>query len=80
VTSKPVESKPAPKAVAAKSAEAKPNVIRQAAARPPFKPSATTDATSAAAPAPAPQQTALVAGSAPIMSTNSFDSRFSAVK
>ncbi|WP_315702536.1 MULTISPECIES: murein L,D-transpeptidase family protein [unclassified Bradyrhizobium] len=80
VTSKPVESKPAPKAVAAKSAEAKPNVIRQAAARPPFKPSATTEAASAAAPAPAPQQTALVAGSAPIMSTNSFDSRFSAVK
>jgi hypothetical protein len=78
-TAKPAESRsePKPKAVAAK-----PAAVRQAAARPPFQPSAAAPATTAAAaasPAPA-QQTALVSGSAPIMSTSSFDNRFSAVK
>jgi hypothetical protein len=77
-TTKPAESKsePKPKAVAAKPAE-----IRQAAARPPFRPSATeAAATTSAAATPATQQTALVSGSAPIMSTSSFDNRFSAMK
>jgi murein L,D-transpeptidase YafK len=60
-----------PKAVASKPAETK-----QAASRPPLKPS-TTD--SAAADAPAPKDT-LVAGSQAIVAPNSFDSRFSAVK
>jgi murein L,D-transpeptidase YafK len=80
-TAKPAESKslPAPKTVAvAKPAETKPAVIKQAAARPPFRSSA-ADTTTSAAPAPN-QQTALVSGSSPIMSTNSFDTRFSAMK
>jgi len=79
-SAKPVESKSAaaPKLAAAKPAEPKPAVIRQAAARPPFKPSATAEAPPAT-PA-APQQTALVSGSSPIMSSNSFDNRFSAMK
>ncbi|WP_407157029.1 L,D-transpeptidase family protein [Bradyrhizobium sp. STM 3557] len=79
-TAKPAESKgaTAPKPVATKPAESKPAVIKQAAARPPFKPSAEAPATTPAA--PAPQQTALVSGGAPIVSTNSFDNRFSAVK
>jgi len=81
-TAKPAESKgaTAPKPAATKSAETKPAVIKQAAARPPFKPSATAEAPAMTSAAPAPQQTALVSGGAPIMSTNSFDNRFSAVK
>jgi hypothetical protein len=76
-TAKPEsKSEPRPKAVASKPTE-----VKQAAARPPFKPSANSEAkTAAASAAPAPQQTALVSGGAPIMSTNSFDNRFSAVK
>jgi murein L,D-transpeptidase YafK len=84
VTAKTAEAKP--KAVAAKpaesksaetkTAETKPAVVRQASARPPFRPAATAEAPAA----PAPQQTALVSGSSPIMSTNSFDTRFSAMK
>ena len=50
---------------------------KQAAARPPLKP-AVTD-TAAAAPAPA-SRTSLVAGAQPIVSANSFESRFSAAK
>jgi murein L,D-transpeptidase YafK len=85
-TAKPAESKP--KAVAAKPAETKsaemkpaetkPAVVRQAAARPPFKPAAAdAPATTSAAPH---QQTASVSGSSPIISTSSFDTRFSAAK
>jgi hypothetical protein len=48
---------------------------KQAAAKPALKPSVSD--TAAAAPTPAPAQ---VAGSAPIVSTSSFDSRFGAVK
>ena len=51
---------------------------KQAAARPPLKP-AVTD-TAAAAPAPAPAAPSLVAGAQPIVSANSFESRFSAAK
>jgi murein L,D-transpeptidase YafK len=51
---------------------------KQAAARPPLKP-AVTD-TAAAAPAAAPAAPSLVAGAQPIVSANSFESRFSAVK
>jgi murein L,D-transpeptidase YafK len=74
------EAKPLPKAF-------KPAETKQAAApRPPLKPS--VDAPAAAAPAtaaapaapPAPAKDAMVAGSQPIMGSNSFDSRFSAVK
>ena len=59
------------------SKSAKPET-KQAAAKPPLKPSV-TDTPSAAAPAPAAQN-AVVAGAQPIMSSNSFDSRFSAAK
>jgi murein L,D-transpeptidase YafK len=58
----------APKSTAPKPADAK----HAAAARPPLKPSVDT-----AAPAAKDNQ---VSGSAPIMSSNSFDSRFGAVK
>jgi murein L,D-transpeptidase YafK len=61
-----------PKAAAApKSADTK-----QAAAKPPLKPSL-SDAPAAA---PPPAKDAMVAGSQPIVSSNSFDSRFGAVK
>ena len=68
------EPPPRPEASVPKPAPApKPADTRQAA-KPALKPSI-SDATAASA-APAPQ----VAGSAPIVSTNSFDSRFSAVR
>jgi hypothetical protein len=57
--------------------KAKPDV-RQAAARPPLKPTV-SDAPTAAAAAP-PANAGLVAGSQPIVQANSFESRFSAVK
>jgi hypothetical protein len=60
-----------PKAAAPKTADTK-----QAAARPPLKPSV-TDSPAAAAP---PAKDGLVAGAQPIVSANSFESRFSAVK
>jgi murein L,D-transpeptidase YafK len=56
----------------------KPADAKQAAARPPLKPSV-TDTAAAAAAAPAARDT-LVAGSQPIVQSNSFDSRFGAVK
>jgi hypothetical protein len=49
---------------------------KQATARPPLKPSI-SDTPAAAAPA---AKDSMVAGSAPIVSSNSFDSRFSAMK
>ncbi|MEH2564324.1 murein L,D-transpeptidase family protein [Bradyrhizobium sp. AZCC 2289] len=52
---------------------------KQAAAKPALKPSASDTASAAPAPAPAAKDS-LVAGSAPIVSSNSFDSRFGAVK
>jgi hypothetical protein len=61
-----------PKATASKPAETK-----QAATRPPFKPTVTDSAP--ATDAPAPKDT-LVAGSQPIVPPNSFDSRFGAIK
>jgi murein L,D-transpeptidase YafK len=83
---KPVESKPRAvaakpaetKAAETKSVEIKPALVRQAAARPPFKPAA-ADAPAATAATPH-QQTASVSGSSPIISTSSFDTRFSATK
>jgi hypothetical protein len=64
-------TEPAPKAAAPKVD------TKQAASRPPLKPSVSDTASAAPAPAPASSQ---VAGSAPIISSNSFDSRFSAMK
>jgi murein L,D-transpeptidase YafK len=67
-TSKPETSKPE---------TSKPDT-KQAAARPPLKPSV-SDTAAASAPEPAAKD-AVVAGSAPIVQANSFESRFSAVK
>jgi murein L,D-transpeptidase YafK len=50
---------------------------KQAAARPPLKPSISDTPAPAAAP---PAKDGLVAGSAPIVSANSFESRFGAIK
>jgi hypothetical protein len=80
----PPAAPPPPAAAKPKAVAAKPQSVvrvapkpetRQAAAKPALKPSV-TDAP-AAAPAAASTQ---VAGSAPIVSSNSFDSRFGAVK
>jgi len=65
---------PRAEAAAPKTSAPKPDT-KQAASRPPLKPSVSD--TPAAAPAPAASQ---VAGSAPIISSNSFDSRFGAMK
>jgi hypothetical protein len=66
------------KAAETKAAEPKAAETKQAAARPPLKPSV-SDAPVAATAAPAAKD-ALVAGSAPIIQSSSFDSRFSAFK
>ena len=71
---KPTEGKPAPKPVAAKPAETK-----QAAARPPYKPAA-NEAPTTTGSASAQTQTALVSGAAPVLQSNSFDSRFAGFK
>jgi murein L,D-transpeptidase YafK len=87
--SKVAEAKPQPKAfkpaetksAETKSAETKHAETRQASARPPFKP-----VTAEAQPAPVvdaaatPPKDNLVTGSQPIVSANSFESRFSAMK
>ena len=74
---KVIEAKPPrPEASIPKTTAPRPPETRQAAARPALKPSV-SDAPAAAAPA---AKDALVAGSQPIVSSNSFDSRFSAVK
>jgi murein L,D-transpeptidase YafK len=57
---------------------AKPDT-KQAAAKPALKPSVTDTPSTAAAAAPA-VQSSVVAGAQPIVSSNSFDNRFSAVK
>jgi murein L,D-transpeptidase YafK len=67
---------PRPEASAPKTTAPKPDT-KHATARPPLKPSVSD--TPAAAPAPAARDN-LVAGSAPIVSSNSFDSRFGAIK
>jgi hypothetical protein len=53
---------------------------KQAAARPPLKPTVTDTAAAASTPAPAPAAPSVVAGAQPIVSANSFESRFSATK
>jgi murein L,D-transpeptidase YafK len=71
-----------PKVAEAKSKPAKDT--KQASAKPPLKPAGAETAANAPAPAAAPAAPAtnnsLVAGAQPIVSTNSFDSRFSAAK
>ncbi|MFB9266727.1 L,D-transpeptidase family protein [Bradyrhizobium erythrophlei] len=58
--------------------ETKPAETKQAAAKPALKPSVTD--TAAAAPAPASSTSTQLAGSAPVVQSNSFDSRFGAMK
>jgi hypothetical protein len=74
------EPQPRPEGAIPKTAAAAPKAsdTKQAAARPALKPSV-TDTPAASAAAPAAKDT-LVAGSQPIVQSNSFDSRFSAVK
>jgi hypothetical protein len=78
---KPREAKPLPKAF--KPVEPKSTEPKQADSkppRPPLKPSVTdAPAATAAVPAAAPKES-IVAGAQPIMPSNSFDSRFSAMK
>jgi murein L,D-transpeptidase YafK len=79
-TTQPVPAKP--RVIEAKRTEPHPASkpeTKQAAARPPLKPSISTDTATAAAPA-APANDGLVAGSQPIVQANSFESRFSAAK
>jgi murein L,D-transpeptidase YafK len=71
IEAKRTEPVPVPKSSAPKAD------TKQATSRPPLKPSVSDTASAAPAPAPAPSQ---VAGSAPIISSNSFDSRFGAMK
>jgi murein L,D-transpeptidase YafK len=76
IEAKRSEPAPPPRAAAApKAAEPKPVDTKQAAAKPALKPSVTDTTSSAAASAPAQ-----VSGSAPIVSSNSFESRFGAIK
>ncbi|MGJ5208279.1 L,D-transpeptidase family protein [Bradyrhizobium sp. HKCCYLR20261] len=78
--SRTAEAKPAPKPVAvAKPVETKPAETKQAAARPPFKPAA-SDAPATTASASAQTQASLVSGAAPVLPSNSFDSRFAGFK
>jgi hypothetical protein len=72
-----IEAKPAAQAKVSKPEPSKPET-KQAAAHPPLKPSV-SDTETASAPAPAAKD-AVVAGSAPIVQANSFESRFSAAK
>jgi murein L,D-transpeptidase YafK len=77
---KPKTTEAKPKVAAAKPTETKPAETRQAATRPPFKPAAapeTQPAEAAAAPKPSSN---VLAGAQPIVQSNSFDNRFSAMK
>jgi murein L,D-transpeptidase YafK len=76
----PTPAKPKAEAKRSEPKPAKPAETKQAVAKPALKPSVTDNSsTAAAAPAPAAQNS-MVAGAQPIVPTNSFDNRFSAVK
>ena len=78
---KVAEAKPSRSEAAMPKASPTPKAeTRQAAAHPPLKPTVTETAADAPAPAPAPAATSLVAGAQPIVSANSFESRFSGEK
>jgi hypothetical protein len=77
VAAKPSEPRAAP---AAPNWTPKPADSKVAAAKPPLKPSSVADdAAAVASPFPAPPATNLIAGSQPVVSANSFDSRWQAV-
>jgi hypothetical protein len=80
IEAKRSEPAPRPEASAPKAAAAapKPAETKQASVRPPLKPTL-SESQPAAAPAPAARD-GQVTGSAPIVQSNSFDSRFGAVK
>ena len=84
-TSQPAPAKPKvadvkpPRPDAAKASAPKADT-KQAAAHPPSKPAVTDTAAATPAPAPAPAAPGVVAGSQPIVSANSFESRFSAAR
>jgi hypothetical protein len=72
-----------PKVIEAKRTEPHPASkpeTKQAAARPPLKPSVSDTQTTAAAAPASPANDGFVAGSQPIVQANSFESRFSATK
>jgi murein L,D-transpeptidase YafK len=70
-----------PKVADVKPSKSAKTETKQAQAKPALKPAVTeTAAAPAAAPAPAQPAPSLVAGAQPIVSTNSFDNRFSAAK
>jgi murein L,D-transpeptidase YafK len=79
---KVAEAKPLPKAFKpseAKQAPAEPKQAAAAVARPGLKPAA-SEAPAAADPNPASSKDTLLAGAQPMVSSNSFESRFSAMK
>jgi hypothetical protein len=84
-TSQPAPAKPKvadvkpPRPDAAKASAPKADT-KQAAAHPLSKPAVTDTAAATPAPAPAPAAPGVVAGSQPIVSANSFESRFSAAR
>jgi murein L,D-transpeptidase YafK len=79
-TSSAKPKQPRPEGSIPKTAAATPKAdTKQAAARPPLKPTV-TDTAAASAPAAPAAGNSLVAGAQPIVSSNSFDSRFSAAK
>ena len=61
------------------AADSEDSVAKQAAARPPYKPAANETPTTTGS-ASAQTQTALVSGAAPVLQSNSFDSRFAGFK
>jgi murein L,D-transpeptidase YafK len=77
IEAKRAEPAPRPEAAVPKASAPKAEPKQAAASRPPLKPSVSD--ISAAAPEPAAKDSQ-VAGSAPIISSSSFDSRFSAMK
>jgi murein L,D-transpeptidase YafK len=76
IEAKRSEPPPRPEASIPKTSAPKPDT-KQAAARPPLKPSISDSPAAATAP---PAKDGMVAGSQPIVSANSFESRFGALK
>ena len=76
---KAAEAKPKAKPAESKQAEIKQTESKQAANPPALKPSI-VQSQSSSDPSAAPSKDAIVAGAQPIVSSNSFDSRFSAMK
>jgi murein L,D-transpeptidase YafK len=78
-SAKPKVAEAKPRSEASKAAAAKADT-KQASAHPAMKPAATETAAAAPVPAPAQSQDNLVTGAQPVLSANSFESRYSAMK